>query len=412
MTPDFPEQSPAAPISSQHSALFRRYVQKSARAALARLQQAGTTFPVEVRDRALHVLSFALQVDEAWPAARDLLLALAPKMEMAGYRDDWLPYLQQGLASSRQANDPLAAAELQLQIGHLYRLLSQFEQARQTLEASAVEFATLGNANGQARALNQLAHMAWHQRRYQEAHYQAMAALNLLPNSSPEKANSFSTLGLVAASWRQWQEAKHYFEKALQIHTDNGDQRRIAWDMQHLGNVLRNQGDYTQAVQYYENAIQVLTEIQDLRNCAITQMELGIFYWLMAQPTRALVLYMSAETFFRKSRDFLNLAKILTNKGLTYLTLCEWQQAIWTFIDSAALYKNLNDLYGQLNALDGLGLAYTGAGTYNEAIAVFEVALEQLPVIKDDPGAKLLEEELTMHQKQAQEKRECQNESS
>ena len=393
------------PPPPDYPALFRQYVVRSVATTHAAVAAQPLALADEPREQALHVLSFALKLEEAWPDTRDLLLLLAPKMEQAGHRDDWVTYLQRGLVCSQQHNDRLAGAELQLQIGHLYRLQSHFEQAQQALAASAAEFAALGNTNGQARALNRLAYMTWDQRYYEEAHHQAITALSLLTDADAERAISFSILGLIAVSWRQWQDAKHYFEKALQIHRDHGDQRRTAWNMQHLGNVLRHQGNYTQATRYYEQAIQVLTEIQDWRNCAITQMELGIFYWLTEQPTKALALYTSAETFSRKSQDFLNVARILTNKGLGYLTLCAWQPAIESFTASAALYEKLDDQEGHLNALDGLGLVYTGMGAYDKAIAVFTTALDQPTRAKHDPDVELLRTELTAHLQQAKEKK-------
>lgn len=396
MQPGLPEPN--------YPALFKRYILRSVRVAHTRLPTDGALLADEGRERALHVLSFALQLPAAWPDVRDLLLGMAPKMEQAGHRDDWIPFLQQGLHCSQQHNDRLATAELQWQIGHLYRLQSRFELARQTLEASAAEFAALGRPGGEVRVWNELAYLAWHQQRYAEAQRLAKAALACLDEAEPERAVSLSVLGLIAISWRDWQAGENYFKEALQIRTAHGDQQRMAWNMQHLGNVLRYQGNYTQATIYYEKAIQALTEIQDSRNRAIIQMEFGILYSLTQQSNRALDLYTSAESYFRKSQDYLYLAKVMTNIGLEYITLCEWKSAIQTFADSAALYEKLNNIYGYLNALDGLGIAYGGLGSYDKAIVVFESALSQLALIQDDPSTQLLGEELTTHLEQAKEK--------
>lgn len=398
------QTTPAAP--SAYPELFKRYIMRSARAALTRLAQETVGLSEEGRERALHVLPFALELAPAWPTARDLLLHLAPKMEMAGYRDDWLPYLQQGLACSRQYQDPLASAELQFHIGHLYRLQSQFEPARHLLTASAAAFTALGQPAAQARSLNDLAYLAWHQHQYVEAQGFAKSALVCLPIVNPERATSFSVLGLVAIDLHKWLEAQNCFKEALEIRKEHGNQQGIAWNLQHLGYVFHRQGDLISAILHYETATHILAEIKDWRNCGIVQMSLGIVYWLMKQPTKALELYSSAESALRKAQDLLFVAKVLTNRGLSYLTLNEWQQSINCFTDSAALYEKLADRYGQLNALDGLGLAYTGAGAYQEAIAVFEAALGQLSLLQAEPGATLLAEELTTHLKEAEAHRE------
>ena len=393
------------PPPPDYPALFRQYVVRSVATTHAAVAAQPLALADEPREQALHVLSFALKLEEAWPDTRDLLLLLAPKMEQAGHRDDWVTYLQRGLVCSQQHNDRLAGAELQLQIGHLYRLQSHFERAQQALAASAAEFAALGNPSGQARALNRLAHMKWHQREFTVAQQLATTALALLPPTDPDRAASFSTLGLVAVSEKRLQDAIRHIEAALRIRREQRNWQQMAWNLQHLGHILRHQGDYGQASQYYEQAIQVLTEIQDWYNCAIVQMELGIVYWLTEQPTRALELYGLAEPYFRKVQDSLYLAKILTNRGLGYLTLCEWQPAIESFTASAALYEKLDDQEGHLNALDGLGLVYTGMGAYDKAIAVFTTALDQPTRAKHDPDVELLRTELTAHLQQAKEKK-------
>lgn len=390
---------------SDYPDLFQQYVIRSVALAHAMLEAETSRFLAEDRDRALHLLDFALKLDTAWPATRDLLLLLAPKMEQAGHRDDWLPYLYQGLACSRRQNDRLAGAELQLHIGHLYRLQSRFDLAQQVLTVSAAEFAGLNHSNGQARCWNELGYLSWYQRYLVEAKHFVEAALACLDQVDPERATSLSTLGLIAFNEHRLQDAINYIEEAIQIRTQQGDRRRMAWNLQYLGYILRDQGDYTQATHYYEHAIQVLTELQDWRNCAIAQMELGIVCWLIQQPHRALELYGAAELSFRKTQDSLYVAKILTNKGLGYLTLHEWQQAMQTFTASAALYNKLDDHFGYLNALDGQGLAYGGLGLYAEAITIFESALNQLPQIQDDPSFEILERELVAHLKEAQAKR-------
>lgn len=253
--------------------------------------------------------------------------------------------------------------------------------------------------------LSRLGYLAWHQQRHAEAQQYAEAALACLEITEAERATSLSVLGLVAISWRKWEEGEAYIAEALQIRTAHGDQQRMAWNRQHLGYILHSQGDYAAAIPHYEAAIQILTTLQDLRNCGIAQMSLGIVYSLMQQPTQALAVYKLAESAFRKMQDYLFLAKILTNKGLDYLNLCEWQQAIQTFSDSAALYKKLDDLYGQLNALDGLGLAYCGLGLYKEASTLFETAIAQLPQGQADPSYDILGRELLSHLKEAQTKR-------
>ncbi len=397
------------PAPSQYTTLFEEYVVRSIQATRDAIPADALFLEVEVRERAMHLLSFGLEVDAAWAHVRDLILCIAPKMEQAGHREDWLEYLTEGLACSQQQNDNLSTAEFQWHIGHLQRLQSQFVLARQNLNASAATFAVVGNPRGQARAWNELGHMAWHQQQHAEAQQLAEAALACLEATDLERAASLSVLGLVAVSWRHWSEGEYYFSKALQIRTAYGDQQRMAWTMQHMGYVHRSKGDLVAAIPYYAEATQILTAINDQRNCAITQMSLGILYYLSQQYTEALTIFAQAEAAFQNAHDILHLAKIFTNRGLVYLAMGDWQQAKDVFAVSTALYEKLQDLYAHINALDGLGLAYIGLGLYDEAVQSFEVALDRLPLIQGHPSYPNFVKELSVHLQEAQTKRERSN---
>lgn len=370
----------AAPDYAQR---FVEFVARSVAATLARVQR--DPHPVlaeETRTRALHVLSFALKLPTAWPQTRDLLLALAPKLEQAGYRGEWLPYLTQGLALSEMVGDALAGAELRLHIGHLHRLQSQFAPARAWLTASAEAFAAQGEQHGQARALNQLAYVAWQQHHHAEVERLAHQALALLPETDLERAMSLSALGLAAIEQHRWQEAEAYHRAALQLRTAHGERRQRAWSLQNVGYALRGQGKYAAAIACYEEAISMLIDLNDGANYAIAQMNLGIVYSLQGEPVKALEIYSVAESTFRRIGDEWYLGKVLTNQGIDYLVLRDWQRAESVLKTGANIFQQLDDLGEYLNALYELGMNHLEQGFYNQALTIFESVLVQLPKIE------------------------------
>lgn len=384
-----------------YSELFREFVAQSVQATLDEIPADAPFLEQEIRTRAMHVLSYALKIPDAWPTTKALILHIAPKMEQAGHRDNWMDYLVEGLTCSKLQNDQLTYAELQWQIGHLHRLQSQFVSAQKALEASATIFSDLNNPKGQARCWNELGHMAWHRQQHAEAQEYAEAALAVLDVNAAERAMSLSILGEVATSRRQWEQGEIFFKEALHLHTIRGDRQRIAWTMQHLGFVLRNQGDFNSAVPYYEAAIQILTEIQDIRNCGIAQMSLGLSYFSRQRYIDALNFLQLAEIPFRKTNDLLHLAKVTTNMGLVFLAMREWIKARDNFARSIALYEQIHDVYASINALDGLGLAYSGLASYDSAVEIFESAQAKLPMVKNHPMHDKLRQDILSHLNEA-----------
>lgn len=368
---------------ADYPALFVEHVERSIRAALVRVQRdPGPLLAEETHTRARHILTYAFRLPAVWPLTCQLLLALAPKLEQAGFRREWLPYLARGLALSERCNDILTAAEIRLHMGHLHRLQGQFARAWTLLTASADAFAGLGEPLGQTRALNQLAYVAWQQHRYDEAEAHARIAMALLDEAALERAMSLSALGLVAIERQRWPEAEAYHRAALQLRMQHGDRRQAAWSLQNVGYALRGQGQYEAAIACYEKAIAELTELGDLANCAIVQMNLGIVYSLQEESNKALEVYYTAESTFRRIGDEWYLAKVLINQGIEFVTLCEWQYAEDALVFSATLFQQLADLSEYLNARYELGVCYLEQYFYDKALSIFESVAAQLSKIE------------------------------
>jgi tetratricopeptide (TPR) repeat protein len=365
------------------AAQFVANIMRSVQAALTRVQRDETPTLTELtRARALHVLTFALKLPAAWSLTCQLMLALAPKLEQAGYREEWLPYLQRAMHLSEQRQDQAMSAEFLFLLGHLHRLRGEFALAQQQLTQSVALFEALRNDYGQARALNQLAYLAWLQHRDSEAETLANAALALLAPEDAERATSLSALGMAAINQGHWQEAEQYHRTALELRTRHNLQRERAWSLQNLGYSLRGQGDFAGALACYEEAMAKLEELGDRANWAIVRMNMGIVYSLQKEPQRALATYAEAEQVFRQIGDQWYVAKVLVNQGIDYMGLREWTKAEWVLRHSANLFEQIGELSEHLNALDGVAMTRQGQGFYEEALALFRTVKCRLPEIE------------------------------
>lgn len=380
------------PIPNPYLARFKELLMRSAAVAQARIAAEEPTAPIsdDARERAQNILSYTLKEATVWHAARDLLLMMAPKMEAAGYRQEWLAYLHDGLLQSEQQGDHAAQAALQFQCGYLYRLLSNHEQAHALLSASVACYAALGETVGQARALNQLAYLAWQQHQYEEAERFAQSALQIVDEMALEKAMSLSALGLVAYSRSRYTEAERYHYEALLLRTDHNAYKEMAWSLQNLGLNAAEQGKYEVAIAYYKRALTLLDKVYDPAHSAIVQMNLAGTYYRQKAYAQALALLNTVEQALRRLSDELNLAKLLTTKGLCYLAQQHWALAEAAFQASADLFHRLGDLSWYLNAYDGLGISYVERAQYEQALAIFEAIVVQLPQIAGTPAYKHL----------------------
>ena len=393
-------------IPNPYLARFKELLVRGAAVAQAHIEAEGPTAPIsdDARERAQNVLRYTLKEATVWPATRQLLLTMAPKMEATGYRQEWLVYLHDGLLQSEQYGDQTTRAALQFQCGYLYRLLSNYEQAHTLLSASAAHYADVGETAGQARALNQLAYLAWQQHRYGEVVKLAQETLLLAKVEDLERATTLSVLGLVASDRNHWAEAEQYHKEALAIRTSYAQRRQMAWSLQNLALALQGQQKYGTAITYYQEAIAILDEVHDRANRAIAQMNLGIVYYFCKEFSLALENYKGAEVTFRTLADHFNLGKVLTNQGLVYLALEQWTDAESVFIESTGWFQKLTDQSMYLNALDGLGITYLEQNSYDKALHIFETIQAQLSMIVDTPAYHYLVSTLPIQLEQARNK--------
>src|SRR5262245_19853949 len=103
--------------SDEYLSIFQRYITRSISSLVTRIGTELTVLSNESREQAWHLLDYGLKLTHCWEVVRELLLALAPRMEREGFRREWLPYLERGLAFSRRVHDTSGEAQLSLHIG-------------------------------------------------------------------------------------------------------------------------------------------------------------------------------------------------------------------------------------------------------------------------------------------------------
>lgn len=335
-----------------YATLFHTGIVRSAEYVLARIESPTGDLRVKDKKRALHLINYALKLDEAWQVARALLLAMAPKMEQAGYRDEWIAFLERGIDQSDKLGDLDAEGELRFHIGVLYEQLAKYDQARRELELSAACFEKTSKRYDQARALNRLAYVARRQRHFNEAFKFAEIALELSKDFNYEQAYSYLVFGSIAFDQREWQKAKNFFEKSLTLWEETNDNRKIAWALINLGTALRALENYNEAIACYDKAIKLFETTKDPVHQAVARMNLGNIYLLLDSPSKALDFYLLAEPIFYTTQNRLRLAKVNNNKGSVYQDLQEWDKAKRAYLFSIEYWQEVGNIKSLVNSMD------------------------------------------------------------
>lgn len=386
---------------------FQQYIRRAAQYMANKLASNDATAPLSTGDRkqAIRILEYALHEPDTWAEGKTLLLTMAPVMERAGYRNEWMPYLQKGIRQGQHIPDEEAIAALNFHLGVLQELVGDYPQARSTLQTSAALYEKLGKTSERGRSLNRLARVAQRQRQHQEASTLATQALDLLPKNDAERGYSYQMLGAVALDKCEWVTAAELFEQAYQCWQADNNKLMMARTLSNLGIAQRRLKQYDKAIATYEQVIVVLTELHDPINQAVTQMNLGNTYLDLEQPEAALPLLEAAEIVFRQSQEYLRLGKVNNNIGLAHSQLQQWDSALEAFTRSLDYFERIGNNSSVVNVLDGIGMVYLEQGNYQMALKTFENALTRLGTIQDDANYAHLLMVVTSHKQQATDSR-------
>lgn len=372
-----------ADTMANYAILFRDHIARSIVRCSARMELSGQMPAAGDREQALHTLSYALNVEDIWPETRALLLALAPKMEQAGHRDDWLPYLDSGIEQCQRLGDVPAEAALHWHKGVVLELRCLYDDAREELSFSVAQFAAVGDSRNQARALNKLANVARLQRQVHEAERLVETAMVLLEPDDTERAYGLIVMGAMALDACQWPAAADYFSQAIDVYRASGDQRMLAWSLTNLGVAQRKLKDYQRAIACYHEAIAVFEKVHDPVHRAAVHINLGNVFLKVGNVDEALASYRQAEPVFYQVRDNLHLAFAYVNIGMACRLLGRWREAERALSTSIDLLGGLNRPKKIANCREELGLTYQAQGRTAEAITQYEQALDAL----NDRGA-------------------------
>lgn len=375
---------------------FRQIVLRSVRTSLRQVRQLNGAFPSDkLQRRALAALDYSLNLPDAWEPTRELLFLLAPTLEQAMQRYNWLTFLQRGLCYSRTIADWSTEGALCSEIGILLQRLGDLEEARTYLEQACARLRLVKPNDALVIALGRLAELARIQRCYSECDSLTNEVFARAALDSGGAAYAYFVRGKAAFDQTELAAAESCFRQAWAIWSPT-DLRRAALCIQNLGRIAWKQAQYATAIQYFEEALVIFKE-QDQNNRAVVKMNLGVVYWEKGQITDALRYYEQAIAVFREVNHPLYLAMAYNNCGLAYSTLQQWSQAEECYHLSIGLWSKLGDVQSSLDPAIGLGVVYARQARLDQALALFATTAQQLHRIDPDRTDERLWTELETH---------------
>lgn len=386
-----------SPPEDDFGALFQHYLLRRTERLLDQVAADDQLLDEEVRSKALAALEFALESQDAHAVAGKLLLAMAPKMERAGFRDEWISYLEKGIHTCKAANDLQLEAELLYQTGFLYQLRAKYEASEKYLQQSIIFFADLKLVESEVRSLFRLAFVNRLQRNYLKARQNIEKGFSLVPPNHPVCAHGYYLRGLLAYDDNAYASAIEEYQRSVELYQKTANMQMVAQRLGNIGSAYSGWGKYHEAISYYNQSLGMFEQQQDITRIAVMKMNIGNVHLRLKEPNNAITLYEQADSIFRSTNDELHLALLHLNYGIAYRLRKDWQQSKKYLLNAIERWQILGDIQSLVNTIDELGILYLEQGMTHKAKVTFTQALENLKQIELQPGYGKLLERVTQH---------------
>ena len=256
-------------------------------------------------------------------------------------------------------------------------------------QTAAAAARTIGDRQGQARALTQLGIAQELTGDYPGATASLTQALHLSRNlgDPPGHACALTELGTVQWLTGDYPAATTSLTQALQLFGDQGDPPGQAWALNQLGVVQRRTGDYPAAAASLTQALQLSRDLGDRRGEAWVLDDLGVVQQLTGDYPAATASLTQALQLSRDLGDRRGEAWAFNHLGVVQQLTGDYPAATASFTQALQLSDELGDRPGQAGASINLGELLSLSSAHREARGYFTRALSiahavNAPVLK------------------------------
>ncbi len=301
----------------------------------------------------VRAITFALEIDEAWPLVTELITALSAYMERRGYWETWRQVLNQAVETARRVEDGPGTVSLSLLLARLLQRESQLKQAiaryRQTIRLAR----QVGNEYNEARACSNLGYIYIEQGYWYRAEVLCCHALTIFEriDSNHGLAHTENHLGILYIRQCHWELARQHLERACKIWQFMGDDHGLMRGFINLSLLYLDMERPDEVLTYSEKALQQANLTGEKAEIGTIYMNMGAAYRLSGEFAKAEAYAWQAEVIFRRFSNSVGLACVQYDLGLACLEQKKWQQAKLHLETALQAWRRMANKYWEIITL-------------------------------------------------------------
>ncbi|CAH3182452.1 unnamed protein product [Porites evermanni] len=207
-----------------------------------------------------------------------------------------------------------------------------------------------------------------------------------LHNSGQKEVEGMTLLKVAKIYYQRskFEEAKQFYEKALSIMIEAGNNRGVGACYGNLGTVFKSVGQYTKAEEYLQKALMIKKEIGDKQGEASAYGNLGTVFQSVGQYTKAEEYLQKALVINKEIGDKKGEAADYGNLGTVFQSVGQYTKAEEYLQNALVIRKEIGDKEGEASTYGNLGTVFQSVGQHTKA----EEYLQKALVISKEIGHK------------------------
>jgi tetratricopeptide (TPR) repeat protein len=199
-------------------------------------------------------------------------------------------------------------------------------------------------------------------------------------------ATILNNIGTIHSSQGQWKQALGFYNRALPILREEGKWSVLVITLNNIGVEYSNREQWDQALDFYNRALFIAKEQDDQAGIAITLNNIGNFHRLQKELDEAFDFYNQALLIWEEVGDRPGLAATLDNIGLVYAGLEQWDKALAFYNRALPIWEEVGDQPGLAGILNNIGNFHRLQKEWDKALEFYNRALPIWEEVGDQPG--------------------------
>ncbi|MFK7804056.1 MAG: tetratricopeptide repeat protein [Anaerolineae bacterium] len=298
----------------------------------------------------LKAIQLGLEIDPAWAAIRELILALTSFMERRGYWQEWQTIVEKGLEVAERQRDRAGELELLTIRGRLLQNQKKMDAVVKNYVRVIRQARQLGDQIAEARACSNLGFALIERNHWWRSEVFSCHALKIFEDNEHlhGQAHTNNHLGVLSLYKQDFAQAESFFMTACSIWEKMGPSADLHTGLENLGHLYAKSNRPLDALKALEEALDIAENYQIIGSIPIIYINFSVTHLKLGNLALATNFARRAEGLFKEQANLFGICKAWENLGLIEIENQKWKVAEHYFESAQNGFKSLNVIEDQI----------------------------------------------------------------